>query len=132
MGVTLVDAIRLWPTPNASDAEMVKHHAGKGPSLAMAAGQWKADRLTGGRLSPAWVETLLMGWPPGWTEPEGEALAEAPGAPHDAEMFARLTGERTRERRERLRCIGNGVVSAVARLTFAALLPDVLTLRGAA
>ena len=132
-GVTLTDATTLYPTPNASDSEMVKFHTGKNPSLAMAAGQWDGVRLTDGRLSPAWVESLLMGWPLGWTEPDGDSLAHVPAPPRDEEITSRLvyapprsemTADdrlRLRDRRNRLRCTGNGVVTETAALVYAGL-----------
>lgn len=122
-GVTLTDAIRMWPTSSASDSEMVKQYSGGSPSLATAAGQWVDGRLVAGRLNPAWVESLLMGWPLGWTDPDGDSLADAPPPPRDVEVAPRLTVAKA-NRRDRLRCTGNGVVTETAALVFSTLVAE--------
>jgi hypothetical protein len=62
-GVTLTDAaVRKWATPNARDE--------KGPSTRAErhAGACLPGQVgNGGKLNPAWVESL-MGFPPGWTD----------------------------------------------------------------
>lgn len=68
-GANLQTAVALLPTPTANDA--------KNATLPPAAGA--RDSLPGalirqgasGSLNPLWVE-LLMGFPPGWTDMEGE------------------------------------------------------------
>ena len=72
-GVTLVDAVRLWPTP--------QHRDGQGrstPNQPVAMARYQAGRRCledvvslngdpGGMLNPTWVE-WLMGFPEGWTD----------------------------------------------------------------
>lgn len=116
LGVTLVDAMRLWPTPSS--------HDGKGSNTPeQRRGQLTAATEPGneGRLNPAWVESLLLGWPLGWTEPEGPSLADAPAPPRDEEIAPRLTTHKP-NRRDRLRCTGNGVCTETAALIYGALL----------
>ena len=70
-GTSLTDAIRMWPTPTASEygtsnngcpGDGREEYATKGkPSLSTHA------RREGGILNPDWVETL-MGLPVGWTD----------------------------------------------------------------
>lgn len=63
---------RLWPTATARDyrtdfgIERIRDRGAKGESLSQAA-------ACGSRLNPAWVEAL-MGFPSGWTAPQGEQL----------------------------------------------------------
>lgn len=116
LGVTLVDAMRLWPTPDAN--------AWKGSTTP----EQRHGQLTAatepygeGRLNPAWVESLLMGWPLGWTLPEGPSLADAPAPPRDVEIATRLTMDKA-HRRDRLRLTGNGVVTETAALVYRTLL----------
>jgi site-specific DNA-cytosine methylase len=115
---------RLWPSPTACMA--------KGSSDAArtrADGQDRTfDRLdhavgdtAQGRLNPAWVESLLMGWPLGWTLPDGPSLADAPAPPRDVEIATRLTMDKA-HRRDRLRLTGNGVVTETAALVYRTLL----------
>ena len=69
-GDELVDYVRMWPTPKASES---------GPDYAWATRKGSgADDLptavsrenpSGGQLNPTWVE-WLMGFPPGWTDLE--------------------------------------------------------------
>ena len=80
VGTTLVDAVRLWPTPTTQDA-----HNNSGPAqhrrnvkpLNVLAGHPDPEKPRDptnppGRLNPDWVE-MLMGFPTGWTafEPSG-------------------------------------------------------------
>lgn len=72
-GTPLGVAVRLWPTPKASDGEHggpnQRDSAGK-PGLSAMARAGHAPQLPevpSGRLNPAWVE-LLMGFPKKWTE----------------------------------------------------------------
>ena len=67
-------SVSLWPTPQARDWKDAGRTQGnrKSPNLGTAA----AIESTGpGRLSPEWVEAL-MGFPPGWTDPDGPPLRE--------------------------------------------------------
>ncbi len=113
---------RLWPTPTAldgkgsSEAYRVRKDGKERDRLDVVAGDTKD-----GRLNPAWVESLLMGWPLGWTEPDGDSLAHAPAPPHDEEIAPRLTTHKP-NRRDRLRLTGNGVVTETAAKVYAALL----------
>ena len=99
-GANLSDAVVMWPTPLAQDARHSGHGAAdrdKTGLLARAVVLWPTplsndaknatlppsagtrDSLPGelirsgasGSLNPLWVE-LLMGFPPGWTDMEGE------------------------------------------------------------
>lgn len=77
-GISLPDAVRLWPTPAARDGKdrgnftIRTREGGQGLSLPM---------TVGGQLNPEWVEAL-MGFPPGWTDGRTESLAPSPnGAP---------------------------------------------------
>jgi DNA (cytosine-5)-methyltransferase 1 len=70
-GWGLSSAVKIWPTPNASDANKWSNQ-----SLAERKQKGQQVRLNtavspeggkGGQLNPDWVE-WLMGWPIGWTE----------------------------------------------------------------
>src|SRR5690606_27875354 len=69
---TLGQAVRMWSTPAAQD----------GKNATLPPSQRKRDTIPGavirtgenGQLNPAWVETL-MGFPIGWTEPDGPPLS---------------------------------------------------------
>jgi len=62
-GVTLTDAIRLWPTPNSGSDHWNGTMQEWGGS-----GSWirRHPELATGSLNPTWVE-WLMGYPSGWT-----------------------------------------------------------------
>jgi hypothetical protein len=65
-GLTLQQAINLWPTPLAQDGrgDMSPANARrKAPGLAYTVQMQEG----GGKLNPVWVE-WLMGYPSGWTE----------------------------------------------------------------
>jgi hypothetical protein len=88
-GTTLVDAVRMWPTPTVDDANNVTRASGQFQSLTRAikmfptptaqdaknnGAQSQMLRNTkplnaeiGGALNPMWVE-WLMGWPIGWAD----------------------------------------------------------------
>lgn len=96
-GTPLSAAVRMWPTPNATDGEKAPKTFGRGnPSLPMAAtiaemyptptasdatggpayskppsreGGFSLKEITPGPLNPMWVE-WLMGFPLGWTDLE--------------------------------------------------------------
>lgn len=69
--VGLADAVKLWPTPRATDwqhsiqASAAEKARARGfqPNL----GEKVAETANGGRLNPMWVE-WLMGWPLGSTD----------------------------------------------------------------
>lgn len=115
-GANLQTASRLWPTPDANCWKGSKTPEQRHGQLdaAVEPGKWPL------RLNPAWVESLLMGWPLGWTLPEGPSLADAPAPPRDEEIAPRLTDVRE-HRRDRLRLTGNGVVTETAALVWDAL-----------
>ena len=163
-GDGLETAARPWPTPKASDAggPGVRAHS---HSLTTAVRPWPTpcarDYRTGaanayqerrigtpglcdavlGRLSPAWVETL-MGLPIGWTDPgadlgEAEAmgLLDAPrwpagwvrdapdrGQQYEWEPPRTMVGRPERGRPARLRQLGNAVVPAQAAAALSRLL----------
>jgi len=58
----LNDAVKMWPTPRANDAEK----RGKSPAELARNSETLATQA-GGQLNPTWVE-WLMGWPIGWTD----------------------------------------------------------------
>ena len=65
-GTTLVDYVRLWPTPTTQDASN-----NGGPSQ-FSRNSLPLNAAVGGALNPTWVE-WLMGYPLGWTVCEGWA-----------------------------------------------------------
>lgn len=116
----------VWATPRAGDwrSGRVSDEVFNKNSRPLCEEVTRAEAERGrlvpeGRLNPDWVE-WIMGWPTGWTSPEGPSLRGAPDPSWDTEPCARLTTDKE-NRRDRLRCIGNGVVSACARVTFAHL-----------
>jgi hypothetical protein len=60
-GTTLVDYVRMWPTPCAGDAR------GAGPNQHTSSLGRSIKRELGGQLNPLWVE-WLRGYPAGWTD----------------------------------------------------------------
>ena len=150
---------RLWPTATASDSR--GSGARNGPGSRAHPGTSLVDAVVHGhsgarthehtwatprasRLSPDWVE-CLMGWPVGWTLPEGPGmLDEAQGMLHDPrwprgrpptewegpwpghpwEPARTESGPPVRGRPARLRQTGNGVVpQALVMALHAALSP---------
>lgn len=100
-GVTLLDAMLL-------ERGVTKLNQGE-----------TVESRIGGALNPAWVETL-MGYPIGYTLPEGEPLCGLPtrwpaglGAPQHEWEPPRLTTEK-QHRAARLKCLGNSIVPQVA------------------
>ena len=82
-GVTLVDAVRMWPTPQARDG-----HGRSAPSQTLAQDRWDQGKRCledavslngqpGGMLNPTFCE-WLMGFPMGWTEIEDRGTANGP------------------------------------------------------
>jgi hypothetical protein len=70
-GTTLVDFVRMWRTPNASDAaqwsnQSLAERKAKGLQIRLNT-QVSPEGGAGGKLNPTWVE-WLMGFPLGWTE----------------------------------------------------------------
>jgi site-specific DNA-cytosine methylase len=106
---------RLWPTPRAEERNQYNSRdAGVALSCAV------EPNATDGALSPSFVE-WLMGFPLGWTEPEGPSLRDAAPAPWTHEPCPRLTTGR-KHRPARLRCLGNAVVPNAAAAATGALL----------
>ncbi len=68
--------LRAWPTPCSRDYKTGDTPNRKGTEALSAAAGAAEMGLFGRRLAPAWVEAL-MGYPLGWTEPEGAALTLA-------------------------------------------------------
>lgn len=66
-GTSLVDYVRLYPTPRASD-----YRSGKASEATHAKNSRPLCEAIGGLLNPQWVE-WLMGFPLGWTEHAGTA-----------------------------------------------------------
>jgi site-specific DNA-cytosine methylase len=130
----LSEQARTWPSPAATDAKT----AGPGQRR----GQLGEAVGAPYRLHAPWVETL-MGWPVGWTEPEGpslrghaEELLTAPRWPrgrppaehvgpwpgYEWEPSRTESGPPTKGRPARLRMCGNGVVPQAAAIALAAAL----------
>tara|TARA_R100000700_G_C3179653_1_gene156594 strand:- start:7525 stop:7992 length:468 start_codon:yes stop_codon:yes gene_type:complete len=70
-GTTLGGAVRLWPTPRASEWKGVgplgsKSHLHRLEKGYLDASVQEAEQVTG-KLNPTWVE-WLMGFPIGWTD----------------------------------------------------------------
>ena len=132
----LSEQARTWPTPCATDYKgRTIGGTGRLPDAL-------EETRQGHRLNPAWVEAL-MGWPVGWTLPEGEslrcaadALMAAPRWPrgrpradwsgpwpgYEWEPDRTETGPPTRGRPARLRACGNGVVPQAAAMALRAAL----------
>jgi DNA (cytosine-5)-methyltransferase 1 len=65
----LASAVKIWPTPNASDhiqRKTSKSWAQQG-RVNYVLSNPEITGVTGGALNPMWVE-WLMGWPLGWTD----------------------------------------------------------------
>lgn len=128
--------VRLWPTALAADGEDVKRNGINSPALNYEARQRPEQ---GKRLSPAWVEAL-MGYPVGWTEPNGDTLPHVfpppvrgrypaewdrsvPWPGFDWEPSRTLPdGAPVKGRAARLKALGNSWVPAQGALALRALL----------
>ena len=85
-GLSLVQAVKMWPTPQASDNRdrgnmsdpsiQRRLRIGKQIGLSTAVKPEKGS----GSLNPMWVE-WLMGWPSGWTSLQRLETAKSPNAP---------------------------------------------------
>lgn len=86
-GMPLAVAVRLWPTPRASDGTGPGHHGTGGVDLRTAvlwptpeARDYRPDlkdvAAPGRLLNPSWVE-CLMGFPLGWTDIAGQPGGES-------------------------------------------------------
>jgi hypothetical protein len=64
----LMDAVKMWPTPNANeDSYRLNGLTQQSNSLGAMARREAIAGGTNGQLNPTWVE-WLMGWPLGWTD----------------------------------------------------------------
>lgn len=132
----LAEQARTWPTPCATDY--------KGRTIGGTGRLADALDETGAvhRLNPDWVETL-MGWPVGWTLPDGPSMREAaeellsaprwprgrppadwsgPWPGYEWEPDRTETGPPVRGRPARLKACGNGVVPQAAIMALRAAL----------
>ena len=132
--VAVQEGLRLWPTPATSqDYKPVRPLAPSeangthGTMLVGAVGDKHPDHI-GGQLSAAWVE-WLMGIPVGWSAldplPEG-AYAEWLEHMEQGTWWSEERGlprlvEGQKDRVNRLRCLGNGIVPASGALAFITL-----------
>lgn len=73
-GMSLGEAVRLWPTPTANDRKdagyQLQPNGTQAFTLSGAARESEGqphDKAVGGQLNPTWVE-WLMGFPLGWTD----------------------------------------------------------------
>lgn len=122
---------QTWATPNAStykgSGPLGSDSQAHRPERCYIDAQVQDVEQRTGSLSPAFVETL-MGYPIGYTEPEGDRyLRYLPrrwpaglGAPQHEWEPPRLTTVKE-NRAARLKCLGNSIVPQVARLWLAAI-----------
>lgn len=127
---------RLWPSTAATDFKSAAPGQRRGQ---LGEAVVESD---GGRLNPSWVETL-MGWPVGWTLPEGPSMRDLALASVDAPLWPRgrppvdwagpwagydwepprtELGPPVRGRPARLQACGNGVVPQAAAIALRAAL----------
>ena len=128
----LADVAHHWPTPS-SGGESGGPHGIRGGSWAKAklvenVGEAEAVAMSGGQLSATWV-CWLMGIPLGWDSleplPEG-AYAEWAEHMSQGTWWAEERGlprlaEGQKDRVNRLKCLGNGIVPASGALAFMTL-----------
>lgn len=115
-GDGLATAVKAWPTPTASDGNGGPGSSGRegGDNLRTAA---SGDS---GVLNPTWVE-LLMGLPPGWTDPDCDQLGThrwptgRGEAQHHDEPPRLVPPKSVPNRGARLKALGNAVVWQQAR-----------------
>lgn len=103
-----------WPTLSSRDWKSGKHGAvteARNNSRPLNEVAWKEAGKPSDtpHLCPVWCESL-MGFPHGWTEPEGDSLHDAPAPP--ALIGPHLVAARSVDR---IRTLGNAVVPRVAR-----------------
>jgi hypothetical protein len=119
----LSEEVTKWPTPTGDDANNVTRASGDFQSLSRASGSSPT-----GQLSATWV-CWLMGLPLGWDSldplPEG-AYEEWLGHMSQGMWWAEERGlprlaEGQKDRVNRLKCLGNGVVPASGALAFITL-----------
>ena len=121
--VAVQEGLRLWPTPTGDDANNATRTSGAFQSLTRASGSSPT-----GQLSATWV-CWLMGLPLGWDSldplPEG-AYAEWLEHMEQGTWWAEERGlprlaEGQKDRVNRLKCLGNGIVPASGALAFITL-----------
>lgn len=66
--------VTMWGTPLAQDERAAYYDRGK-CKMGEQVNEIENARETGMTLNPDWVETL-MGYPIGWTDPDGPCLSE--------------------------------------------------------
>jgi site-specific DNA-cytosine methylase len=72
-GVTIYDYVRMWPTPTSRDwKDGDSHSIANVPDNGLL-GRVAARDTEAGALNPDWVE-WLMGFPIGWTQPDGPSM----------------------------------------------------------
>ena len=121
--VAVQEGLRLWPTPTGDDANNATRTSGAFQSLTRASGSSPT-----GQLSATWV-CWLMGLPLGFDSldplPEGayEEWAEhmSQGTWWAEERGLPRLAEGQKDRVNRLKCLGNGVVPASGALAFITL-----------
>jgi hypothetical protein len=125
--VAVQEGLRLWPTPSTMD-----HIERKGMRPSRAATNrttgYLSEAVSGGQLSATWV-CWLMGLPLGWDslEPLAEgAYAEWLEHMEQGTWWAEERGlprlaEGQKDRVNRLKCLGNGIVPASGALAFITL-----------
>ena len=121
--VAVQEGLRLWPTPTGDDANNATRTSGAFQSLTRASGSSPT-----GQRSAAWV-CWLMGLPLGWDSldplPEG-AYEEWLEHMEQGTWWAEERGlprlvEGQKDRVNRLKCLGNGIVPASGALAFITL-----------
>ena len=130
--IAVQEGLRLWPTPS-SGGESGGPHGIRGGSWAKAklvenVGEAEAVAMSGGQLSATWV-CWLMGLPLGWDslEPLAEGAYEewaehmSQGTWWAEERGLPRLAEGQKDRVNRLKCLGNGIVPASGALAFITL-----------
>lgn len=128
--------VHQWGTPRADE------YKGCGPK-GCAAQKYRLEKhyldsqveeieAKGQQLNPEW-ESLLMGWPAGWTDAENPCVDEFPGWPagqgpfqYDYEPPRTVPRGTCPNRVARVKCIGNGVVPQCATVAYLAILLELL------
>jgi len=121
--VAVQEGLRLWPTPTGDDAKNATRTSGAFQSLTRASGSSPT-----GQLSAAWV-CWLMGLPLGWDslEPLAEGAYEEwfehmeQGTWWAEERGLPRLAEGQKDRVNRLKMLGNGIVPASGALAFITL-----------
>ena len=103
----------MLPTPSAGDHKGCAQHGQRRGQLGEAIGEYR-EYAKGSRLQPTNVE-WMMGWPAGWTLPDGLSLVDADLQTWtDWPSHPWTSTESEPHRRPRLKACGNGVVAQVA------------------